>query len=202
MILTIDPDAPEHWLLAQAARVVEQGGLIVVPTDTVYAAACRVDDETAVSRLYGMKGMSPRKQLSILCQNLEMAARFTRGIPNSLFRIVRRCLPGPYTFILPASKALPRIMRKDRRTIGVRIPNCPTVLDLIGQLNAPLLTTSVAPAPGQWINDPVQIEAELGLHVDLVIDGGILFPEPSTVIDFTGLEPLVIREGKGPVDFL
>ncbi len=132
-----------------------------------------------------------------------MAAQFTRGIPNTLFRVVRRKLPGPYTFILPASKELPRVMRKNRKTVGIRIPDCPITLELISQYKRPLLSTSVAPlGPGQWLLDPYVIEEEYGRDIDLVVDGGPLFPEPSTVIDFSGFDPVVVREGKGPVDFL
>lgn len=202
MILPIDPHEPEHWLIAQAAKVVEKGGIIALPTDTVYGVACDICNEASAEALYRLKGMTPRKMLSILCSDLEMAAQYTRGIPNSLFRVVRRCLPGPYTFILPAAKSLPRVMRKDRKTIGIRIPDCPIVLALIEQLGRPLLTSSVAPIPGQWLNDPLDIEESYGPDLEMVIDGGVLYPQPSTVIDFTGLEPVVLREGKGPVDFI
>jgi tRNA threonylcarbamoyl adenosine modification protein (Sua5/YciO/YrdC/YwlC family) len=202
MRLAIDPDEPEHWLLAQVVKVLQRGGIVVVPTDTVYGVCCDVSNDAAVERIYRLKGMNPKKLLSLICSDLTMAARFTRGIPNTLFRIVRRKLPGPYTFILPASKELPRMMRKNRETVGIRVPDCPIVLQLVEQYGMPLLSTSVATSPGNWLLDPEQIEAEYGREIDLVVDGGVLFANPSTVIDFTGSEAVVVREGKGPVDFL
>lgn len=202
MLLTIDPVEPEHWLLAEVVKVLSRGGIVVIPTDTVYAVACDIDNHKAAERIYALKGMNPKKLLSILCSDLAMATQYTRGIPNTLFRVVRRKLPGPYTFILPASKELPRMMRKHRKTVGIRVPDCPIALELVTQFGRPLLTTSVRVESGNWLLDPFEIEDEYGHEMDLVVDGGVSYAEPSTVIDFSGLEPEVIREGKGPVDFL
>ncbi len=202
MLLTIDRMDPEHWLVAQVVRTLQNGGVVVIPTDTVYGVVCDIECDVAAERIYRLKGMDSKKLLSILCSDLAMAAQYTRGIPNTLFRVVRRKLPGPYTFILPASKELPRIMRKHRKTVGIRVPDCPFTLELIAQFQRPLLTTSVALSPGEWLLDPFTIEEEYGNSIDLVVDGGALFPEPSTVIDFSSLDPEVVREGKGPVDFL
>ena len=201
MLLTIDPQEPEHWLLAEVVKVIRRGGIVVLPTDTVYGVACDIDNDEAARRIYRLKGMNPKKLLSILCSDLSMAAQYTRGIPNTLFRIVRRKLPGPYTFILPASKEAPRAMRKNRKTVGIRVPDCPVTLELIRQFGRPLLSSSMSVAPGDWLLDPFEIEEEYRNEIDLVVDGGLLYAEPSTVIDFTGFEPEVVREGKGPVDF-
>ena len=202
MLLTIDPVEPEHWLIAEAARSIRSGRVVVIPTDTVYGVACDVANEDGARRIYALKGMNSKKLLSIVCSDLAMASEYTRGIPNTLFRVVRRLLPGPYTFILPASKEIPRIMRKNRKTVGIRIPDCPITLALVEQLGRPLLTTSVRSGDNGWLNDPFEIEEEYRHEIDLVIDGGPLFPEPSTVIDFTHVEPELVRQGKGPIDFL
>ncbi len=202
MLLRLDVDEPEHWLVAEVIKILRKGNLVVVPTDTVYGVACDVTSDVAAEKLYKLKAMTNKKLLSILCCDLEMASRYTKGIPNTLFKILRRKLPGPYTFILPASKELPRVMRKDRKTVGIRIPACPIALSIVEQLGNPLLTTSLTVSPGNWLLDPEEIEEEMRGIVELVIDGGHLFPEPSTVIDFTGSEPELVREGKGPVDFL
>lgn len=202
MLLTIDPVEPEHWLLAQVVKILKKGGVVVIPTDTVYGFACDIGCDQAVERIYRLKGMSDKKLLSVVCSDLTMAAQYTRGIPNTLFRVVRRKLPGPYTFILPSSKELPRVMRKNRATVGIRVPDCPIALQLVEQCGMPLLSTSVAVAPGKWLLDPREIEEEYRYDIDLVVDGGVLFADPSTVIDFSGPEPVLVREGKGPVDFL
>lgn len=202
VLLRLDVDEPEHWLVAEVVKVLKKGNLVVVPTDTVYGVACDVTSEAAAEKLYRLKAMNHKKLLSILCCDLEMACQYTKGIPNTLFKILRRKLPGPYTFILPASKELPRVMRKDRKTVGIRIPACPITLAIVEQLGNPLLSTSLAVSPGCWLLDPEEIEEEMRGVVDMVVDGGHLFPEPSTVIDFTGSEPELVREGKGPVDFL
>ena len=113
MLLTIDRFDPEHWLVAQVARTLQAGGVVVIPTDTVYGVVCDIECDAAAERIYRLKGMDSKKLLSILCSDLAMAAQYTRGIPNTLFRVVRRKLPGPYTFILPASKELPHRLSVD-----------------------------------------------------------------------------------------
>jgi tRNA threonylcarbamoyl adenosine modification protein (Sua5/YciO/YrdC/YwlC family) len=202
MILEIDPYDPEHWLVSQATKVVERGGVLAIPTDTVYAFACDVRNEKAAKRLYTLKGMDKKKKLSILCSDLAMAAQYTKGIPTQWFRILKREVPGPYTFILPASKELPKIMLKERKTVGIRVPDCPIVLELLTQLGRPLLTTSIQFEESGWLNDPEVIEETYRHDLDLVINGGILIPEPSTVIDFSGRDPVMLREGKGDASFL
>ncbi len=202
MILELDPYDPEHWIAQEAVRVLERGGVVALPTDTVYGVACDIENDEAVKRIYRLKGMDPKKLLSILCADLTMAAQYTNGIPTAWFRILKRELPGPYTFILPASKEMPRAMLKQRKTVGIRVPDCPIALELIRQLDRPLLSTSIRMGEAQWLNDPVEIEAYYRHELDLVVDGGLLIPEPSTVVDFSGREPELVREGKGNVDFL
>ena len=202
MILELDPTIPEHWIAQEAVRVLSRGGVVALPTDTVYGVACDIENKEAVERIYRLKGMDPKKLLSILCADITMASRYTGGIPTSWFRILKRELPGPYTFILPASKELPRAMLKQRKTVGIRVPDCPITLELIRQLGRPLLSTSIRMGENQWLNDPVEIEEYYRHELDLVVDGGLLIPEPSTVVDFSGREPELVREGKGNVDFL
>ncbi len=202
MILELDPYDPEHWIAQEAVRVLERGGVVALPTDTVYGVACDIENDAAVKRIYQLKGMDPKKLLSILCADLTMAAKYTQGIPTAWFRILKRELPGPYTFILPASKEMPRAMLKQRKTVGIRVPDCPIALELIRQLGRPLLSTSIRMGEAEWLNDPVEIETYYRHELDLVVDGGLLIPEPSTVVDFSGREPELVREGKGNVDFL
>ena len=197
MLLTIDPVEPQPWLIGRAAQVLRRGGLAVLPTDTVYSIACRLADAAAIERLYEVKRIEPAKRLSILVGDIAEASRFTRGIPNPVFRAMRRVLPGPYTFIFQASSEVPRTMLHKRRTVGLRIPDAPIVLALLTELGEPLLATSVRNDRDEWVLDPAAIEAELDGLVDLVVDGGLLAAEPSTVIDLSGKEPRLVRTGKG-----
>jgi tRNA threonylcarbamoyl adenosine modification protein (Sua5/YciO/YrdC/YwlC family) len=200
VLLSIDPVEPEPWLVARVEQALQRGGLVVLPTDTVYALTCRLGDTAAVERLYEVKHIAPAKRLSLLVADIAAASRYTRGIPNPLFRAMRRVLPGPYTFIFQASSEVPRIMLRKRRTVGIRIPNNAIVQALLTSLGEPLLSTSVRNDRDKWILDPLQIEADLDGSVDLVVDGGLLTDEPSTVIDLSGDEPSLVREGKGDVD--
>jgi tRNA threonylcarbamoyl adenosine modification protein (Sua5/YciO/YrdC/YwlC family) len=200
VLLSIDPVEPEPWLVARVEQLLRRGGLAVLPTDTVYALACRLGDPDAVERLYEVKNITAAKRLSILVPDIAAASRYTRGIPNSVFRAMRRVLPGPYTFIFQASSEVPRVMLRKRRTVGIRIPDNAIVQALLLSLDEPLLSTSVRNERDEWILDPLQIEADLDGGVDLVVDGGRLTDEPSTVIDLSGGEPVLVREGKGDVD--
>ena len=197
MLLNIDPVQPEPWLVGRVANTLRRSGVVVIPTDTVYALACGLTDPRAVERLYEVKGITPAKRLSILVPDIATASRFTRGITNSVFRAMRRVLPGPYTFIFTAGSEAPRIMLRKRRTVGIRLPDNPIALALLAEFGEPLLTTSVRGAQDEFLVDPATIDDDLGSQVDLVVGGGLLANEPSTVVDFSGPEPVIVRSGKG-----
>ena len=202
MLLTIDAVEPEPWIVARITQSLSRDGLVVLPTDTVYAIACALDGTDAIERLYRVKGITPTKRLSILVPDIASASRYIRGIPNPVFRTMKRVLPGPYTFIFKASSEVPRIMLHKRRTVGIRIPDCPIMLAVLEELGRPLLSTSVRNERDEWIHDPVQIEDDLRGQVDLVVDGGVLANEPSTVVDLSEDTPSLVREGKGEVGLL
>ena len=197
MLLRVDPVEPEPWLVGRVVGTLRRGGVVVVPTDSVYAMVCRLGDEKAVEKLYEVKGISAAKRLSILVDDIAAASRFTRGINNHVFRAMRRSLPGPYTLIFQASHEVPRVMLHKRRTVGLRIPDSPTVQAILGELAEPLLATSVRNSAHEVLLDPVVIEESLRGQVDLVVDGGLMTYEPSTVIDLSGPEPVLVRKGKG-----
>lgn len=197
MYLQIDGEYPELWRLDAVARAVREGGLGVIPTDTVYAFVCGIGSKRAIERLYRVKELDQKKPLSILCQDLRAVSEYTRGIPTSAYRAMKRCLPGPYTFILKASSQVPRIMLRKRRTVGVRVPDDDICAALLQALDEPLLCSSVRTKDDSFWNDPAQISDEFGKRLDFVVDGGERLAEPSTVIDLTGRVAEVIREGKG-----
>lgn len=202
MLLTIDPSEPEEWLIGRVAHVVRKGGVVVLPTDTVYSFACLAGNPSAVERLYRIKGITPKKPLSLLVADIATASRFAREIPNPVFRMMKRVLPGPYTLIFEASGEVPRVMLSKRKTVGIRIPASAIVQALLEKLGGPLISTSVRNADDEWIIDPATIEEVAGPEVDLVVDGGLLLNEPSTIVDLSGPAPVVVREGKGEVEDL
>ena len=201
MILQIDPVEPEPWLLARAVHVLRDGGIVVMPTDTVYGITCGITHHEAIRRIYKLKDMDPKKPLSILVSDMAMVGRYARGVSTPAFRILKRVLPGPYTFIFEASPEVPKIMLRKRRTIGIRMPDNPIALALLAEMGEPLLSSSILDSEG-FINDPEEIDASLGDRVGMVIDGGILLPLPSTVVDLSGSEPVLLRDGRGDVDIL
>jgi tRNA threonylcarbamoyl adenosine modification protein (Sua5/YciO/YrdC/YwlC family) len=199
MILEIDPVEPQEWLVARAARVLRDGGIVVIPTDTVYGITCGITHTDAIRRVYKLKEMDSTKSLAILVADMGTIGRYAKGVSTPSFRILKRVLPGPYTFIFQASSEVPKIMLKKRRTIGVRMPDNPIALALLEELGEPLLSTSIRDPEEGWVNDPEEIERSLGKGVDMVVDGGTLLPLPSTVVDLSGPEPVLVREGKGDV---
>lgn len=199
MLLRIDPAEPESWLIGRVAQILRRGGLAVVPTDTVYAIVCLLSNEAGVERLVDVKRVTPATRLSILVPDIATAARFARGIGNRVFRAMRRVLPGPYTFIFLASGEVPRVMLKKRRTVGLRIPDNPTIQALLAELDEPLFATSVRNAQDELLLDPVAIEDDLRGRIEVVIDAGLVANEPSTVIDVSADEPVLVRAGKGPI---
>jgi tRNA threonylcarbamoyl adenosine modification protein (Sua5/YciO/YrdC/YwlC family) len=202
MFVQIDPTEPESWLIARAAQVLKRGGVGVIPTDTVYGLACCISQDEAIRKVYDLKGLDPKKPLSILVADLRIAGQYARGISTPNYRMMRRVLPGPYTFICRATEEVPKIMLRKRKTIGIRIPDTPIVLALLEELGEPLITTSVRTPDDQILNEPTELENRFGSKIDLLIDGGPLLPEPSTVVDITGADPVLVREGRGDVDAL
>jgi tRNA threonylcarbamoyl adenosine modification protein (Sua5/YciO/YrdC/YwlC family) len=178
-------------------NTLRRGGVVVIPTDTVYAFACSLNDPDAVERLYEVKGITPSKRLSLLVPDIASAARFTRGITNPVFRAMRRVLPGPYTFIFQAGSEAPRIMLRKRRTVGIRLPDCPITLAILAEFGEALLSTSVRGSADEFVVDPATIDDEVGSQVAMVVGGGLLANEPSTIVDLTGSEPAIERVGKG-----
>jgi tRNA threonylcarbamoyl adenosine modification protein (Sua5/YciO/YrdC/YwlC family) len=202
VILDIDPAEPQPWLLVRAVQVLREGGIVVMPTDTVYGLTCGITHHDAIRRIYRLKDMDPKKPLSILVSDMTMVGRYARGVSTPAYRLLKRVLPGPYTFIFPASPEVPKIMLRKRRTIGIRMPDNPIALALIAEMGEPLLSSSIRD-PGQaFVNDPEEIESSLGNQVEMVIGGGVLLPVPSTVVDMSEDPPVLLRAGKGDVEAL
>ncbi len=196
--LQLDADYPEVWNLGPISKKLASGGVGVIPTDTVYAFVCDLGNKEAIERLYDIKEIDPKKPLAILCKDLAMVSEYTRGIHNNHFRAMRRCVPGPYTFILHAGTSIPKLMLTGKRKeIGVRIPDDPICSALLEGLTRPLLCSSVmGPEDSYWIN-PAEIAETYAKRLDFVVDGGERLVEPSTVVDLTGEEPVIVRHGKG-----
>ena len=202
MILEIDPVEPEPWLLPRAVQVLRGGGVVVMPTDTVYGLTCSINQHDAINRIYKLKQMDPKKPLSILVGDMNAVGKYAKGVSTPAFRMLKRVLPGPYTFIFEATSEVPKIMLRKRRTIGIRMPDNPIALALLAEMGEPLLSSSIRDPDQDFVNDPEEIEKSLGSRVEMVIDGGILTPTPSTVVDLSGPEPVLLRDGKGDVDTL
>ncbi|CAM2146782.1 putative RNA-binding protein YciO [Pararobbsia alpina] len=197
----IHPENPQARLIKQAAQVVSGGGVIALPTDSSYVLACRLDDRSAVERLRRIRGIDERQHLSLLVRDLSELATFAI-VDNRQFRMIRTVTPGPYVFVLVATKEVPRrLSHPSRKTIGLRVPDHEIARALIAELGEPLIaSTLILPDDEEPLNDPEEIRVRLEKQIDLVIDGGACPREPSTVIDLTGAEPELIRMGRGPVE--
>ena len=202
MLVEIDPHDPESWLIGQAADQIRKGSVAVLPTDTVYGLACAIGNSEAIQRIYDLKKMDAKKPLSILVADMQSVGRYARGVSTPAYRVMKRVLPGPYTFILQASSEVPKIMLRKRRTIGIRMPDDAIAQAILTELHEPLLSTSIKTPDDDFMNDPAEIESRYGPRVDVVVDGGRRLSAPSTVVDMSGAEPMLIREGKGDVSAL
>jgi tRNA threonylcarbamoyl adenosine modification protein (Sua5/YciO/YrdC/YwlC family) len=197
----IHAENPQTRLIKQAAQVVSSGGVIALPTDSSYVLACRLDDRGAVERLRRIRGIDERQHLSLLVRDLSELATFAI-VDNKQFRMIRSVTPGPYVFVLVATKEVPRrLSHPSRKTIGLRVPDHEIVRELISELGEPLIaSTLILPPDEEPLNDPEEIRDRLEKQIDLVIDGGACPREFSTVIDLTGAEPELIRMGRGSVE--
>lgn len=176
----------------------EQGGVIIYPTDTIYGLGCDIFQHKAVERISRIKRVQPAKaQLSFVCHDLSNLSLYAKQLPTPTYRLLKEYLPGPYTFILPASKEVPKMLQSKKHTIGLRIPDNTIALTIVGELGRPVLSASL---PGEMVEhytDPEAIYEQFGNLVDLVIDGGTGGIVPSTIIDCTGPEPVLLRQGAG-----
>lgn len=205
MLIRLHSDNPDPRRMGQVVEFLDRDGLVIVPTDTVYSFACALGSTRGLDALARLKGVKPEKaQFSLVCQDLSQVAAYTKPLPNEIFKLMRRALPGPYTFILEASGQVPKIFRGNKKTIGIRVPDHGATLALVEALGRPLLVTSVHDDDEvvEYTTDPELIEERWGDRVDAVVDGGLGHLDASTVIDCTSGIPEVIREGLGPIDAL
>ncbi len=197
----VHPTNPQQRLLRQAAQVLRDGGLVAVPTDACYVIACHLDDKQAVERLRAVRGIDDRHLLTLMCHDLSQLATYAQ-VDNRQYRFLRDWTPGPYTFVLPATKEVPRrLWHPSRKTIGLRVPSLRVTAGLLEAHEEPLICSSlVLPGESEPLNDADEIVAKLAKRIDAVIDAGGQGFEPTTVIDLTGPQPLVTRLGCGPID--
>ena len=201
MIFVINPQNPQPRLVRQTAEILQKGGVIISPTDTTYGIGCDLFNKKAVERVYRIKEAEPDKPLSFICADLKDLSTYAAGVSNYAYQTMRRLLPGPYTFVLRASKMVPKIMVSRQKTVGIRIPDNEICMSIVRELGHPIVSTSVAQPRDEVLSDPEEIHARFGKQVDLVIDGGVLLSDLSSVVDLSGEVPEVIREGKGDVRF-
>ena len=205
MLLSIHPKNPEPRKIQQVVDLLREGAGVVCPTDTVYAFFCSAENARAIEAVAKLKGTKPHKaELSLICQDLSQLSLYARAITTPAFRTMKKALPGPYTFIVPASNEIPRIFKNNRRTVGIRVPDHPVPQALVTALGHALVCTSVhgTDVLMDHASDPEQIDDQLGHHVNLVIDSGLGGLEGSTVVDLSEPEPRILREGKGPIEDL
>jgi len=195
---SVHPDNPQARLLKQAVQLLNQGQVLAVPTDSSYALVCHVDDKAAVDQLRRIRGVDEKHHLTLLCRDLSELANYAR-VDNRQFRLIKQATPGPFTFILEATKEVPRrLSHPQRKTIGLRVPEHKVLQELLGLHGAPLIaTTLIPPGEEQPLNDPQEIRERLEHQIGAVIDAGACVLEPTTVIDMTQDEPEVLRQGQG-----
>lgn len=194
----IHPENPQLRLVRQAVPIVGAGGLVALPTDSSYALVCHLDDKAAVERMRQIRGVDDRHHLTLLCRDLSEIANYAK-VDNRQYRLLKAATPGPYTFILEASKEVPRrLSHPSRKTIGLRVPENIIAQALLEELGQALIgTTLILPGSDDPLNDAADIRSQLEKHIELVIDGGSCSLLPTTVVDLTGDAPMVLRQGRG-----
>jgi len=197
-LFEVHPDNPQVRLLKQAAALLEKGSVLAVPTDSSYALVCHLDDKAAVDRLRSIRGVDDKHHLTLLCRDLAELASYAR-VDNRQYRLLKAATPGPWTFILEATKEVPRrVSHPSRKTIGLRVPEHTVLHELLVQHNGPLLATTLIPAgESEPLNDANEIRERYQHQLAAVIDAGACPHEPTTVIDLSGDEPEVLRRGRG-----
>lgn len=206
MIIRLNDSNPDTKTISQIVNCLKNGGIIIYPTDTVYALGCDITQNKAVERICKLKNIKPEKsKFAFVCADLSHLSEYTKPISNNVFRIMKKALPGPYTFILEANSNVPKIIKQERKTVGIRVPDNTICKEIVNALGNPLVSTSLVDTTDdilEYFSDPEMIEQQYGDKVDMVIDGGHGNIYASTVIDCSKQEIEVIREGLGSLDVL
>ena len=199
----IHPDNPQHRLIAKAVEIINKGGVVVYPTDSSYAIGCSLGNKQAAERIRRIRQLNKDHNFTLVCRDLSEIAQYSK-VDNINYRLLKAQTPGPYTFILPATGEVPkRLQNARRKTIGLRIPDNLITQALLEELKGPLMSSTLIMPDDEFpMMDPHQIQLQLENHVDLIIDGGYSGHLPTTVIDLTDDDPVVLRNGKGEVDWL
>lgn len=200
MLLPINPQHPEPRKIKRAVEILDKGGVIGYPTDTVYGLGCDLMNKGAIERLYQIKGMARDQALAFICPDLSDIAKYA-VVENAVYRVLRRFLPGPYCFILQATRDVPKIVQNKQKTVGIRVPNHPVTIALVRELGRPLISSTAARPGHDPLVDPWEIEQEFN-GLDLVIDGDAGGTVPTTVVDLSQGDVRIVREGAGPIDDL
>jgi tRNA threonylcarbamoyl adenosine modification protein (Sua5/YciO/YrdC/YwlC family) len=198
MIITINPKNPQPRLIRKVVEVLKNGGVIGYPTDTIYGVGCNLFNPEAIRKVHRLKKMDGKKPLSFICSDLKDISRYAY-VSNYAYKMMKRLLPGAYTFILKATKLVPKIAMTKQNTVGIRIPDNRICLSLVKELGNPIVSTSVYKPDEGLYNDPNEIEERFEKELDLVIDGGMIVAEHSSIINLIEEFPKVIRKGKGDV---
>jgi tRNA threonylcarbamoyl adenosine modification protein (Sua5/YciO/YrdC/YwlC family) len=196
--LSIHPDNPQGRHLKAAVNILRDGGLIIYPTDSIYGLGCDLFNKRAIEKIYQIKGNDKRKYLSFICSDLKNISKFAY-VPNAAYKVMRHLLPGPYTFLLNATREVPKVLLEKRKTVGIRVPDNRVCQSLLAEFGNPIISTSASLPEQDYLGDPDIIESTFSNRVDLFLDSGPGGMMPSTVIDLTGEEPVLVRQGKGKV---
>lgn len=204
MFLRINENNPQPSQIEKVVTCLKNGGIIIYPTDTVYGLGCDINNTRAIERICKLKKIDPAKaNLSFMCHDLSHLSDFAKPISTATYKLLKKALPGPFTFILEANGNVPKLFRNNKKTVGIRVPKNEICLSIIKQLGHPLLSTSaydISEETHEYYTDPEELHEKYGKIVDMVIAGGYGGLEPSTVVDCTGDEPLIIRQGAGNLD--
>ena len=201
MLLKINQENPQARLVSQVVDTLKQGGLIAYPTDTTYGIGCNIFNARGVKNIYQIKQRDARKPFSFICSDLSDAANYAQ-VSNFAFKIMKRHLPGPYTFVLAATRVVPKTLTTRQKTVGIRIPDDEIAMAIVRELGHPLVTTSANLTGETPLHDPVEIEDSMGRMLDMVVDGGIRYGDPSTVISLIDDHIEVLREGCGDISWI
>lgn len=197
-IIEINPVYPQPRRIQHVADIIKNGGMVAFPTDSTYGIGCDLYNKPAIDLLYQIKNRDVRSPFSFLCADLSDLAQYAK-VGNQAYKMMRRLTPGPFTFILEATRLVPKIMRTKRYTVGIRVPDHTICNAIIRDVSNPVISTTAKDLSGEYLADPWDIREIYGDHLDVIVDGGPLIPGLTTIVDLTGPEYAIIRQGKGDV---